>query len=283
MSSGFNNQRTPHRTPDSGEEDFVVLQMEGDDSVEGGFGNLSTSPLTGQIMHDIRETVTPHKEQNQSSSMPGTSLRLFPLSEETPLSVCSSCEHTTTQNKTLNNLLSAQRKANKELKNLLVASVGNDLNTKFVKVAEEKAKLSVELEDTLHQLTRDWEEIERLAIESDLWRTKYVASRFMIEELMQWKAALAGQVRENGNLFQRIFEERRQLEAELQKCLVCINHIHSVFSHSLAGFHNVERDIGEPCTPSSVGCIPCTVYSTVLFPVVPLSGVCIGMTKCVFV
>ena len=61
--------------------------------------------------------------------------------------------------------------------------MGSELNGQFERVAQEKAELSVELEDTLQQLTRDWEEIERLAIAADLWRSKFVASCVLVEEL----------------------------------------------------------------------------------------------------
>jgi hypothetical protein len=221
--------------------DCVVLQVEGDNSINGEFDTLSTSPLTGQIIHNPKEAFTP--VANTSSLLSGISRSPY-TPTDTPSPACRSCEETTTQNKTLNNLLSAQRKANKELKKLLVASVGDDLKSKFSRVAEEKAQLSIELDDTLQQLTKDWEEIERLAIESDLWRTKYVASRFVIEELLQWKAALVHQVREEEKLFCLVFKERRRLEEQLQKCLMSISCAHAVFSQSLRVPASRESHLG---------------------------------------
>ena len=154
--------------------------------------------------------------------------------EGTPVGVpCDGCDEAVTRNKRLSVQLEAQRRANQELKRLLVASVGSELNGQFERVAQEKAELSVELEDTLQQLTRDWEEIERLAIAADLWRSKFVASCVMVEELSQWQAALVRQLRAGEAALQDLLTEHVELGRALRAAQEDLRHVHASFAASL--------------------------------------------------
>ena len=174
---------------------------------------LSPSPLTGQMVVECPSLVHAHS---------------------TPLGVsCDTCDEAVTQNKRLSVQLEAQRRANQELKRLLVASVGSELNGQFERVAQEKAELSVELEDTLQQLTQDWEEIERLAISADLWRSKFVASCVMVEELSQWRAALIRQLRAGEVALQDLLTQHVELGRALRIAQEDLRHVHSSFATSL--------------------------------------------------
>ena len=158
----------------------------------------------------------------------------FGHAHDTPVGVpCDSCDKAVTRNKRLSVQLQAQRRANQELKRLLVASVGSELNGQFERVAQEKAELSVELEDTLQQLTRDWEEIERLAIAADLWRSKFVASCVMVEELSQWRAALVRQLRAGEAALQDLLTQDVELGRALRAVQEDLWHVHSSFAASL--------------------------------------------------
>lgn len=169
---------------------------------------------------------------------------------------CDTCDEAVTQNKRLSVQLEAQRRANQELKRLLVASVGSELNGQFERVAQEKAELSVELEDTLQQLTRDWEEIERLAISADLWRSKFVASCVMVEELSQWREALMRQLRVGEAALQDLLTQHVELGRALRPVQEDLWHVHSSFAASL----QCEGRPGGVCVCDVFFCV--TVFSS---------------------
>ena len=176
---------------------------------------LSPSPLTGQMVVAA-----------DSPSLGNT--------DDTPVGVpCDGCDKAVTHNKQLSVQLQAQRRANQELKRLLVASVGSELNGQFERVAQEKAELSVELEDTLQQLTQDWEEIERLAIAADLWRSKFVASCVIVEELSQWRVALVRQLRAGEAALQDLLTEHVELGRAVRAAQEDLRHVHASFAASL--------------------------------------------------
>ncbi|KAM7361849.1 uncharacterized protein ACRADG_012723 [Cochliomyia hominivorax] len=83
-----------------------------------------------------------------------------------------------------------QTQVNAELKNLLVASVGEDLLTRVNVLTEDKLQLARALLDTANNLTTHTEQIEFLAGQCEVWRSKFLASSVMVEELARWKADL---------------------------------------------------------------------------------------------
>uniref|UniRef100_A0A1I8PP71 Golgin-45 n=1 Tax=Stomoxys calcitrans TaxID=35570 RepID=A0A1I8PP71_STOCA len=83
-----------------------------------------------------------------------------------------------------------QTQVNAELKNLLVASVGEDLLTRVNLLTEDKLQLARALLDTAKNLTTHTEQIEFLAGQCEVWRSKFLASSVMVEELARWKADL---------------------------------------------------------------------------------------------
>ncbi|XP_062127231.1 golgin-45 [Drosophila sulfurigaster albostrigata] len=83
-----------------------------------------------------------------------------------------------------------QTQVNGELKSLLVASVGEDLQTKVNVLTEDKLQLARALLDTANNLTTHTEQIEFLANQCEVWRSKFLASSVMVEELARWKADL---------------------------------------------------------------------------------------------
>lgn len=66
---------------------------------------------------------------------------------------------------------------NRELKKLLVASVGDDLQYHFERLAREKNQLILENETLGLNLAHTTEQLERMSIQCDVWRSKFLASR----------------------------------------------------------------------------------------------------------
>lgn len=69
-------------------------------------------------------------------------------------------------------------KVNRELKKLLVASVGDDLEYHFERMAREKNQLILENEALGRNVSQLSEQLERMSIQCDVWRSKFLASRY---------------------------------------------------------------------------------------------------------
>lgn len=78
--------------------------------------------------------------------------------------------------------LKFQVQVNSELKNLLVAAVGEDLQTHVNVLTEDKLQLARALLSSAHNLSTHTEQIEYLANQSEVWRSKFLASRSVAKE-----------------------------------------------------------------------------------------------------
>lgn len=77
----------------------------------------------------------------------------------------------------LDTQLKFQVQVNSELKNLLVAAVGEDLQTRVNVLTEDKLQLARALLNSAQNITTHAEQIEYLANQSEVWRSKFLASR----------------------------------------------------------------------------------------------------------
>ncbi|XP_039991564.1 golgin-45 [Xiphias gladius] len=115
----------------------------------------------------------------------------------------------------LSNQLRVQTEVNRELKKLLVASVGDDLQYHFERLAREKNQLILENEALGRSLAHTAEQLERMSIQCDVWRSKFLASRVMAEELTNARAALQRQTREAQGAIQDLLLEREEFSREM--------------------------------------------------------------------
>ena len=111
-----------------------------------------------------------------------------------------------------------QADINKELKRLLVASIGSDLQHRVNLIAQEKAVAAHELDISLRQINDNEEVMDRLSIECDIWRSKFLASRLMIDELATWKAAVSQQLRESQRALQQLLQEHLEMKRLVLQC-----------------------------------------------------------------
>jgi hypothetical protein len=68
---------------------------------------------------------------------------------------------------------------NSELKKLLVASVGEDVQGRMHCLTEDKARMATMIRRYSEKLDRDYEERERMTILCDVWKSKFLASRYV--------------------------------------------------------------------------------------------------------
>lgn len=115
----------------------------------------------------------------------------------------------------LSNQLRVQIEVNRELKKLLVASMGDDLQYHFERLAREKNQLILENEALGQNLAHTVEQLERMSIQCDVWRSKFLASRVMAEELTNARAALQRQTREAQGAIQDLLLEREEFSRDM--------------------------------------------------------------------
>lgn len=104
---------------------------------------------------------------------------------------------------------------NRELKKLLVASVGDDLQYHFERLAREKNQLILENEALGRNTAQLSEQLERMSIQCDVWRSKFLASRVMADELTNSRAVLQRQNRDAHGAIQDLLSEREQFRQEM--------------------------------------------------------------------
>ncbi|KAL7290171.1 hypothetical protein TKK_0015883 [Trichogramma kaykai] len=111
------------------------------------------------------------------------------------------------ENTQLENQLKFQAQVNGELKNLLVAAVGEDLQTRVNLLTEDKLQLAQALLNSANHLSTHQEQTEWLAGQCEVWRSKFLASSLMVEELAKWKAALHQRTSELNGIIGKLLEE----------------------------------------------------------------------------
>ena len=77
----------------------------------------------------------------------------------------------------LENQLSHLADMNRELKRLLMASIGNDLQEQVQQIVQDKVQLAHDLDASVTKITEYHEELDELVVECDVWRSKFLASR----------------------------------------------------------------------------------------------------------
>lgn len=111
------------------------------------------------------------------------------------------------ENSQLENQLKFQAQVNGELKNLLVAAVGEDLESRVHLLTEDKLQLAQALLNSAKHLNTHQEQTEWLAGQCEVWRSKFLASSLMVEELAKWKAALCQRTTDLQEAIKRLMEE----------------------------------------------------------------------------
>lgn len=94
------------------------------------------------------------------------------------------------ENESLKDQLKQQVQVNKELKTMLVASMGEDLEIQVQSLNEDKKHLADALLNSAQHLSTHQEQTEWLAGQCEVWRSKFLASSLMVEELANWKKVL---------------------------------------------------------------------------------------------
>ncbi|CAH2085603.1 unnamed protein product [Euphydryas editha] len=123
----------------------------------------------------------------------------------------------TKENKSLKEQLKQQAQVNKELKTMLVASMGEDLEFQVHSLNEDKKHLANALLNSAQHLSTHQEQTEWLAGQCEVWRSKFLASSLMIEELAQCKKMLNEKTVNLQQAIKQLLDER----CRMRDMLIC--------------------------------------------------------------
>ncbi|RXG71218.1 Golgin-45 [Armadillidium vulgare] len=122
-----------------------------------------------------------------------------------------------------------KEKVNNELKKLLVASVGEDVQGRVQCLTEDKARMATMIRKYSEKVDKDYEEKERISIQCDVWRSKFLASSLLIDELARWKGVLFQHYQDNQDALKVLLQEREIIHHSLIKCYKHIHQIQEAF------------------------------------------------------
>ncbi|XP_017772073.1 PREDICTED: golgin-45 [Nicrophorus vespilloides] len=111
----------------------------------------------------------------------------------------------------LENQLKFQAQVNSELKTLLVAAVGEDLESRVQHLTEDKLQLARALLNSANHLTSHQEQTEWLSGQCEVWRSKFLASSLMVEELARWKSAFSYRINDLQENLKLLINERTKV------------------------------------------------------------------------
>lgn len=125
--------------------------------------------------------------------------------------------------------LKIQSKVNAEIKKLLVASVGEDIEARVDFLTQDKARLAADVIEYNNRIATDWEKKEALGVESDVWRSKFLASTVIVEEVTRAKQAVQQRAEDLEHLGRKLLMERAALRMSLSSTQVTIDQLSQAF------------------------------------------------------
>merc|ERR1719234_2401928 len=111
--------------------------------------------------------------------------------------------------------LKIQTKVNSEVKKLLVASVGEDIEARVDFLTQDKARLAADVMQYSNRVASEWEARDALGVESDVWKSKYLASSVIVEELEKSRQEASARAEALEHAARRLLGERQGLRQTL--------------------------------------------------------------------
>ncbi|XP_050532258.1 golgin-45 [Daktulosphaira vitifoliae] len=106
--------------------------------------------------------------------------------------------------------IESQTQVNNELKNMLVASIGEDVEAKIQMLTEDKVLLAHKLLNYTGALAGRQDQLETVAGERDVLRSKFLAGSLIIEDLSKWKNFLCKRIDSLESILSTILDENRK-------------------------------------------------------------------------
>ncbi|XP_055387857.1 golgin-45 isoform X2 [Condylostylus longicornis] len=170
--------------------------------------NKKTSHILQQSCMKSTEVVISDKQTNSTRELPESVIK---LKKERDF---------------FKNQFKMQIQINSEIKSLLFAAVGQDLQNNITEMQKNKLHITKVLLDTMNDLSTHTEQIELLSGQCEVWRSKFLAGSVMIEKLANWKTDLARQkeilINTNFKLL-KLIENLRFMHLEILRNLICLS------------------------------------------------------------
>ncbi|XP_072034326.1 golgin-45-like [Amphiura filiformis] len=155
--------------------------------------------------------------------------------------------------------LGLQTTVNKDLKKLLVASMGADLHEQLESASSERAQLAQDLENTVATLVQERETLERVKIQCDVWRSKFLGSRLQVDEVVSSRTRLDMLVQETFYAMQKLLEERSEMRNHMMKTYSKLHYL----SNALQRSHSLNEDNKPPSNVITLGLLNEQLSSTI--------------------
>ncbi|RUS69221.1 hypothetical protein EGW08_023017 [Elysia chlorotica] len=213
------------------------LADSGESAVASSVQNLDTAELRSKNLPDSLQPQWYLQDRNASNSSITEDFQAGDASAETesssvPSALPSQSEQLQAvkdERDKLRKELNAQLQVNAELKRLLVASVGDDLYKRVENLCRDRAQLEMDIGGFSKKMSEDYENLDKVSIQADMWRSKYLASRVMTEELSRAKAYFSLQCHDSHTALQQLLNERQELRTNLVEGYKILQQVKNAF------------------------------------------------------
>ncbi|XP_033637996.1 golgin-45-like [Asterias rubens] len=134
--------------------------------------------------------------------------------------------------------MAVQNQVNRDLKKLLVASMGSDLQAQLENLSSERAQLAQDLENTIKTLATERETLERVNIQCDVWRSKFLGSRLQVDEAVTSRTRLDMALQEACFALKKTVEERDEIRTHMMQTQRLLHYL----SNALQRTHSLSED-----------------------------------------
>uniref|UniRef100_A0A915J3T9 Golgin-45 n=1 Tax=Romanomermis culicivorax TaxID=13658 RepID=A0A915J3T9_ROMCU len=140
------------------------------------------------------------------------------------------------------NQLKLQTQINDELKKLLIATMGDDLQIKLECLTNDKVRLAEDITKYTSELNEEKEHLEKASIQADVWRSKFLASSILVDELVSWRYFLIRQFQEAQNVLRSLLAEQGTVRLKLFEAFSLLNEARDVLDIRDAGkYHRINQ------------------------------------------
>uniref|UniRef100_A0A5S6R455 Golgin-45 n=1 Tax=Trichuris muris TaxID=70415 RepID=A0A5S6R455_TRIMR len=144
-------------------------------------------------------------------------------------------------NDSLTRQLEYQQKVNSELKRFLIASMGSDVQLKLGCLAEEKIRLTQDMARYSEQLEHAHENWEKLAVQCEVWKSKFLASCVIVDQLTTSRMCLQNQCQKARNVVNALLEEHSDYFDSLRETLGLLRNLNKLKNPEMC----LTRDYGS--------------------------------------
>lgn len=180
--------------------------------------NLATVPKTSKPVNVVGPML-----ENKGAKLPTETKISAPQMNKYEQKI----EYLENQLKGIHEHLQIQTQVNAELKKLLVASMGEDIQYKIERLVSDKERLTYEVSKNRDTISKLNEEVEQFSIKCDLWRSKFLACRLMSDEASTWKSFLLLLNKQNEKVLKNLLNDNEMLNQKLNQALELLNQSNS--------------------------------------------------------